>query len=229
MDKSLKMKKAARNNRMHNFKQCIKKVVMFPWNLCKAVWRFIVRICKTLWNWLKSIDIVGMVNLTLLVAIIVLFTGLILDISKDKPSIFYNSAYAELNARDNRKVVQRKPNLKANSQSNVQITNASFKKVPASIKNKTTQKLYGDIIVDNYPSTAILSNGVQIDGNLFIQNMRKYTLPCNTKIRGNMFIRNVGQLNFCGDFKIMGNIYVTPESSFGPIPHGARISGQVIL
>gem|GEM_PF-5495024 len=80
MNKSKKLKSATRNTRSRTMKQWLKKILLFPWNLCKSVWRFIVRVCKKIWNWVKSIDIVGIVNLTLLVAIIVLFAGLILNV-----------------------------------------------------------------------------------------------------------------------------------------------------
>ena len=79
------------------------------------------------------------------------------------------------------------------------------------------------------PDSPVLYNGVIIDGNLFLQNMRKYTLPCGVKINGNLFIRNVDKLSFCGDFTVMGNIYVNRQSSFGPVPQSARVMGRVIL
>ena len=91
------------------------------------------------------------------------------------------------------------------------------------------QKLYGDVIVDKYAGSPVLSNGVNVDGNLFIQNMRKYTLPCDTVITGNLFIRNVERLRFCGKFTVKGNIYVNRQSSFGPFPKDATVGGQVIL
>ena len=91
------------------------------------------------------------------------------------------------------------------------------------------QNLSGDVIVDLMPSSPVLSNGVKIDGNLFVQNMRKYTLPCGAKINGHLFIRNVDKLSFCGEFTVNGNIYVNRQSSFGPLPSGARVRGQIIL
>ena len=87
----------------------------------------------------------------------------------------------------------------------------------------------GDIIVDINPSSPILSNGVKVNGNLYIQNMRKYTIPCEAKINGHLFIRNVNKVRFCGKFTVNGNIYVNRESSFGAIPEDATIKGQIIL
>lgn len=252
MNKVQKMKTAARNTRKRNIKQWLKRIVSFPWELCKKAWRFICRICKAIWNWVKSIDIVGMVNLTLLVAIIVLFTGLIHNFTRyDNNSVDMaaktnkNVVVAKANSAtpDNRKVVKRKYKintalpLKVSAETGIkpQIKTVGVKKpmvvkeISLPAKDLPKQRLMGDVIVDMYPSAPVLSNGVKIDGNLFIQNMRKYTLPCDAKIRGNLFIRNVDKLSFCGKFTVQGNIYVNRYSSFGPIPRDAHIMGQVIL
>lgn len=241
------MKKAANNTLWNNFKKTLKKIILFPWELCKRIWRFICRICKAIWNWLKSIDIIGMINMTLLVAIIVLFTSLILNFRQCNSSVkVANNNKTQI--ADTRKVVQRNnavtakksfPTLPVAVNENTgikpQIKTIGVKKpvvvkeVSLPAKSLPKQNLTGDIIVDLYPSAPVLSNGVTIDGNLFLQNMRKYTLPCGAKIRGNLFIRNVDKLSFCGEFTVKGNIYVTPHSSFGPIPSTARVYGNVIL
>ncbi|MBQ6110429.1 MAG: hypothetical protein IJL05_03540 [Alphaproteobacteria bacterium] len=247
MNKIQKIKQATRNNRKHNFKQWCKKVLLFPWELCKKAWRLVCRACKAIWNWLKSIDIVGMINLTLLVAIIVLFTSLIINVTQCKQSVKIASNNTDNKSQviDNRKVVNRNPIKKSLPALPVQ-TNAKtgikpqiktigvkkpiiVKQVSLPAKSLPKQNLTGDIIVDLYPSAPVLSNGVTIDGNLFLQNMRKYTLPCGAKIKGNLFIRNVDKLSFCGAFTVKGNIYVNPRSAFGPIPRSARVGGQVIL
>jgi len=248
MNKSQKIKTATRNTRVNNIKQWLKKVILYPWDICKKIWRFVVRILTAIWNWLKSIDIVGMVNMTLLVAIIVLFSSLILNFTKsdsNKDNLVAKSntvSIAKTSKSGTRDVIQRMPirqtlPLKASVKTGIkpQIKTIGVKKpvivkavsVPAESLPK--QNFSGDIIVDTYPSAPVLSNGVKIEGNLFIQNMRKYTLPCDAKIRGNLFVRNVEKLSFCGKFTVQGNIYVSPRSSFGPIPSNARIDGNVIL
>ena len=68
-----------------------------------------------------------------------------------------------------------------------------------------------------------------VNGNLILQNLRGYTLPCGIRINGDLLLRNVGQLKFCGCFEVTGNIYVSSNSSFGPIPRNARLGGQVIF
>ena len=250
MNKTKKLKTATRNARWNNIKKVLKKIILFPWELCKKIWRFIVRICKAIWNWLKSIDIIGMINLTLLVAIIVLFTSLIINFRQCNNQNVKLANADKTQVVDNRKVVQRNDNNKLT-------VKKSFPTLPVSVNTKTgikpqiktigvkkpvvvkeislpakelpKQNLTGDVIVDLYPSAPVLSNGVKIQGNLFLQNMRKYTLPCGAKIDGNLFIRNVDKLSFCGEFTVRGNIYVSPRSSFGPIPRNARIDGNVIL
>lgn len=248
MNKTQKMKKAARNTRWNNIKKVLKKIILFPWELCKKIWRFVCRICKAIWNWLKSINIVGMINLALLVAIIVLFTSLIINFKQcsNQNTKLANAGKSQI--VDTRKVIRRNNKLTAkksvpslpiavNAKTGIkpQIKTIGVKK-PVVVKQISLpaaklpqQKLTGDVIVDLYPSAPVLSNGVKIQGNLFIQNMRKYTLPCGARIDGNLFIRNVDKLSFCGEFTVRGNIYVSPRSSFGPIPGTARVAGQVIL
>lgn len=258
MNKTQKMKQAVRNTRKKNMKQIFKKIILFPWKVCKAVWRFICRVCSAIWNWLKSIDIVGMVNLTLLVAIVVLFSALIVDVvrcngctnsdnvnmvkaNKNDVVMVANQKAVPQPVVNNRKVVKRKFSttlpMKADPETNIkpQIKVVGVEK-PMIVKETAfpaeelpQQNLAGDVIVDTFKDAPILSNGVNIDGNLFVQNMRKYTLPCGTVINGNLFIRNVDKLRFCGEFTVTGNIYVNRQSSFGPIPSDAKVGGQVIL
>ena len=248
MNKSNTIKKATRKARAKNDEQLLKKIVLFPWNVCKFVWRLLCRICSAVWNWLKSIDIVGMINLTLLVAIIVLFSALIADFvccNKYEKTNTVNKtnivAVSSKNPADSRKVVKRKFSttlpMKMDKQSGItpKIKTVGVKKpqiirelsVPA--EELPQQNLSGDVIVDVHPSTPVLQNGVNINGNLFIQNVRKYTLPCGAKINGNLFVRNVANLRFCGEFTVKGNIYVNRGSAFGPIPDNAHIDGNIIL
>jgi hypothetical protein len=94
---------------------------------------------------------------------------------------------------------------------------------------KQENKFLGDVVIDSRGAGKLLQNQSQINGNLYLQNMHKYTLPCDVKINGNLFLRDIGLLQFCGDFVVTGNIYVSPRSSFGPIPKTARVGGYVVL
>ena len=251
MKKSEKMKAAARKNRTKTVWAWLKKIVLLPVRAVKAVWRWIVRVCRAIWNWVKEINIVGMINLTLLVAIIVLFSSLISNViccrksgaiaAKSANVVVTNDSYGAAKNIDNRRVVPRKVNValpvRADAKTGItpKIKVVGVKKpvidtnISLPARELPKQNLYGDVIVDTYPSATILKNGVNIVGNLYIQNMRKYTLPCGAKISGNLFVRNVEKLNFCGAFSVRGNIYVTHRSAFGPIPADSYVGGQVIL
>ena len=248
MDKSQKIKNATRNTRKELFKQWLKKAVAWPKKACKSAWAFCVRQCKALWNWLKRIDLVGMVNLTLLTAIVVLIVSLLSDFGKGSQQniqVVQNDKNQVVNV-ENRKLneprfVRRHLNtalpVRADAKTGLKPqVKVAGKKTPVIIKQKSSsqkelakQKLSGDVIVDFDEKSPVLSNGVNINGNLFIQNLHRYTLPCGTKIEGHLFIRNVDKLSFCGEFTVKGNIYVNRQSSFGPIPSNARVGGQVLL
>lgn len=254
-NKTQKIKKATRKTRWGNFKMWCKKIILLPIRAIKWLWRLICRICRAIWNWLKSIDIVGMINLTLLVAIIVLFLSLISDFVCCKNSsqkIVSNNVETTQTTKiadsQNRRVVKRKysnatttvlpvrvDNQVQPENTKVQIRTVGVKK-PEVVAELATpaeelpqQVLGGDVIVERAPNSPVLSNGARIDGNLFIQNMNKYTIPCDVKINGHLFIRNVQKLNFCGKIKVNGNVYVNRESAFGPFPEGTKINGQIIL
>ena len=251
MNKSETMRMAARKNQRKTFWWWVKYVILFPWRVIKAIWRFFVKICRAIWNWLKEINVVGMINLTLLVLIIVLCACLISnvvccrktgDIITRKGNVTVTSgSYTTPKNVDNLSVVKRKYDtslpMKKDSETGItpKIKVVGVKK-PVVDENVSLpenelpkQNLYGDVIVDTYPNSVVLMNGVNVNGNLYIQNMRKYTLPCGAKISGNLFIRNVEKLSFCGTFSVKGNIYVTHRSSFGPIPYDSYVGGQVIL
>ena len=89
--------------------------------------------------------------------------------------------------------------------------------------------MYGDVVIDSRGAATIIKNYTNVRGNLYLQNMRKYTLPCGVRVDGNLFLRDVNMLQFCGEFTVTGNIYVSPRSSFGPIPANARVGGNIVL
>lgn len=248
MNKSQKMKKAARKARFKNIykniKQWYKKAVKWTKNTAKKSWAYICRKSREFWNWLKNVDIIGMINITLLVSIIVLFLSLVTNVvrSNNCVKVANNKSNVVMTQKqDNRRVVQRKHNttLPVKMDKKTKITpkiNAVGVAKPRVIRELSVpanelpkQELFGDVIIEKSPSSPILSNGVKVNGNLYIQNMNKYTIPCDAKINGHLFIRNVSRLNFCGKFKVNGNVYVNRGSSFGPIPNGTKINGQIML
>ena len=208
---------------------------------CRWLWHTVVRGWKWLWNWLCAINVVGLVNLTLLVAIIILFSMLIIDVvgCRKQVVVVAPETTQQVVAKETRTVKPRPVTLpmKVDAKTNKRIGGAvnvvPVKRTEVEIVKKQTavkaNRFWGDVIVDSRASGAMLQNKSQVNGNLYLQNMRKYVLPCDIEINGNLFLRDVNMLQFCGDFVVTGNIYVSPRSSFGPIPKTARVGGHVVL
>lgn len=201
------------------------------------------RILRRIWNRIARIDLIALVNTTLLVSIIVLFSMLIIDILNCRKSpviVIADPAAAssvQTSKNDVRRVRPRPVALPIARDENTGKFRAEPVQVVPARECATTlrqtarqnDKMYGDIIIDSRGAATMLTRGAQIQGNLYLQNMRKFILPCDIHIDGNLFLRDVNMMQFCGDFTITGNIYVSPRSSFGPIPRTARLGGQVIL
>jgi len=217
---------------------------IFWFNLFNNCYKFICNFISWVWKWIKTLDVVGLVNLMLLVVIIVLCVSLIVDLSNNNKIVYKNNIETSFvdNKNTNKLINYNTPKIPAlpiaiNTKTNLkpQIKTVGVKKpviVNSGVhktKKSENQFLYGDVIIDTVKSTTMLPNGVNIEGNLFVQNMAKYTLPCGVNIKGNLFVRNVSKLYFCGDFTVSGNVYVNRYSSFGPIPKKSRIGGHVIL
>lgn len=254
MSKETKVKNAAK--RVKTTKRATKKrtgfwarvwdIICWPvrmiWRACKWIWKQIVRICKWVWNWLCGINLVGLVNLTLLLAIIILFSMLIIDVIRCRNQVVVVSQQNPeqvVVTKETRTVKPRpvtlpmKVDAKTNKRIEESVNVVPVKRSEVEIVKKQTatknNKFWGDVIVDSRASGAMLQNKSQVNGNLYLQNMRKYVLPCDIEINGNLFLRDVNMLQFCGDFVVTGNIYVSPRSSFGPIPKTARVGGHVVL
>ena len=247
MFKELKLKIAARRVERKKTRKNVraKKNRKSFWNrvwdvICRPA-RAITNVARKIWAWIRSIDLIGLVNLTLLVAIIVLFSMLIIDIigCRQKSIVVIGDAPSVA-------IQANRPNITVSN--DVELGNAyrranlpmrrdpatrKFIGAPISVnlytKTPAPRTIQGDVMIDRNPDSPLLSEGVHIYGDLYLQNMRKYTLPCGTVVHGNLFLRDVDMLQFCGDFTITGNIYVSPRSSFGPIPSTARLGGQIIL
>ena len=228
-------RKAARKNA---FWSRVRTIVAWPF-------RMIGRALRRVWSWICAIDLVGLTNLTLLFAIIILATLFIIDVVNyrrapkivivDKPIVaqtvratpapstrrvpVQQVASLPVKRDASRKYVAQPVNVVATKPCGVCIRQTA----------RTADTMYGDVIIDSRGAAKMLRNGDKIRGNVYLQNMRKYTLPCGVRIEGNLFLRDVNMVQFCGDFTVTGNIYVSPKSSFGPIPRTARLGGQVIL
>ena len=256
MFKALKMKLAARHiNQKNAAKKRSKKAVSKNsfwgrvYNIIKKPFIFIAKCFRRFWSWVRSIDLIGLVNITLLSSIIVLFSMLIIDLTgiNNKPVVIIannSSATSQQVQVSNdsapRAVRERISNnvntlpLKRDSQrqyigKTINVTNVAPDKVAIKQTARVSNVMYGDVIIDSRGAATMIKAGDVIKGNLFLQHMRKYTLPCGVRIEGDLYLRDMGLLQFAGEFTVTGNIYVTPNSSFGPLPGTARIGGQVIL
>lgn len=237
MFKALRMKIATRHvdrKRARSRKNTTKR--------SSRIWAAIVRPFKSVWSWVRSIDLIGLVNITLLSAIIALFSMLIIDVVEFRrgQSLVVIAPAERRNVTT--EVVRPTPPRRApeialpivrdvRAPANVRITAARPEKCPAAERQtaRVRNDMYGDVIIDSRGAATMLRTHTVINGNLYLQNMRKYVLPCGVTIKGNLFLRDVNMLQFCGDFTVTGNIYVSPKSSFGPIPRTARVGGQIVI
>ena len=257
-----KRARRSRRNQRPGFWACVWYIICWPFRMIarffRWIWHMLCRFVRWLWRLICGINVIGLLNIVLLVAIIVLCTMLVIDIINNtrKPTVIVADPIPVSQAVKTYNVpVIAEPTTKPVSMASVR-NKPLPKTVTLPIKRekshrvmsepvrvvktnpdvvaeqqtaKIDNKMYGDIIIDSRGATRMLVNGAEINGNLYLQNLRKYTLPCDIKITGNMFVRDVNMLQFCGEFDIGGNIYVTPTSSFGPIPQNAHLGGQVIL
>ena len=246
MQKKQQIKRATK--RVQNNKKIVKKTRKSQfwkkaWGIICWPFRMLARGLKWIWKWLCGLNVVGLVNLTLLASIIVLFSMLIIDFTKCSRDavviVRNNTAQTAVLPSENaakRNVVARpvkpvtntlpmKRNVKTREVTNEPIVVAPAKPCPALVnqiaKVNKENKIMGDVVIDSRGAATAIEHNTKIQGNLYLQNMRKYTLPCGVRVNGNLFLRDVNMLQFC--------IYVSPRSSFGPIPATARLGGYVIL
>lgn len=251
---------AAADKRIRKNETTAERVILWPfrmigrclrwiWDTTCAIlswiWDGIVWLLKLIWKWLCSINLVGLINLALLIAIIVLCSMLIINIlnCNRKPVVINTPAKhvrieTKSNLANDNGVYQNKKTRSANElpikrQDGELVTTINTVKTQPSndptLRSHGDGNVYGDVIIESHSDGIMLQNGTHIRGNLYLQNMRKYVLPCNVQIDGNLFLRDLNLLQFCGKFTVNGNIYVSPRSSFGPIPRNARVRGQIIL
>ena len=215
------------------------------WNAICVPFRAIARWARAFWRWVRSIDLIGLVNITLLSAIVVLFSMLIMDFvgcgKKQVIIIAKNNTPEIVRTTDGAPQMHRVVRARTVKLPMKQTTKRELIGAPVNVARTTPDKvavvqtartgkvMFGDVIVDSRGAATMLKPGDTVRGNLYLQNMRKYVLPRDIRIEGNLFLRDMGMLQFGGQFTVTGNIYVTPSSSFGPIPGNARIGGQVIL
>ncbi len=212
------------------------------------IWDLLVWLLRTIWAWICGINLVGLINLALLIAIIVLCSLLIISLMNNRKSIFFNNATAtdvnkvtveavqKTEESDAEKLASENKNIplpirrdaRGDMQKPINVVSTKPCNNPT-LRPQGDGRIYGDVIIESRGERIMLRNGARIRGNLYLQRMRKYVLPCNVVVEGDVFLRDVNLLQFCGPFTITGNIYVSPRSSFGPIPYNSKLGGQIIL
>lgn len=218
------------NKKLRNFAKRVLNIIAWPF-------RTIGKLLRKLWNFICKINLIGLTNTALLVAIIVLFSILIMDFMgcrKQQTVVVPQTAPVETKTTKVKKTtLPLATDKKTYNKTQQMVRVVSVSKVEIEIVKKQTaihnKQFWGDVIIDNRSAGALLQNNSQVNGNLYLQNMRKYVLPCNIRINGNLFLRDVNMLQFCGDFVVTGNIYVSPRSAFAPIPRTAKVGGYVVL
>ncbi len=236
--KSVRRAPARKTARKSVFWSRVRAIIAWPF-------RMIGRALRRVWSWICAIDLIGLINLTLLFAIIVLAALFIIDVvnCRRAPKIVIaqqpvvaQTVHATPAPSARRTPVKQVASLPVKRDASrkyvaqpVNVVAAKPCGVCVRQTARTADTMYGDVIIDSRGAAKMLRNGDKIRGNLYLQNMRKYTLPCGVRIEGNLFLRDVNMVQFCGEFTVTGNIYVSPKSSFGPIPRTARLGGQVIL
>lgn len=228
-DKSGRKNKKTKS--LKKFWQRVCRVISWPF-------RMIGRALRWFWAWICGVNLIGMVNVTLLVAIIVLFTMLILDVCGcyRKPVVIVSepSAPQVTISERNSPVTLPLANQAGTSEHRVKSINV-VKNNPTAVRIATRpiachkNQVLGNTVIDGRTAGVVLKENTVVQGNLYLQNMNKFTLPCNVRIEGHLFLRDMGLLQFCGQFTVTGNIYVSPRSSFGPLPKTARIGGHLIF
>ena len=216
---------------------CITAILSWFWDL--LVW-----VATSIWAWMCGINLIGLINLALLIAIIVLCSMLIISIVNSKKPIVVNTGSANQVAVETTQQTKKVENTDTTDNKNIPLPirrdargdmQRPINVAPANpcnnpaLRPQGDGRIYGDVIIETRGERIMLKNGARIRGNLYLQRMRKYVLPCNVVVEGNIFLRDVNLLQFCGPFTVTGNIYVSPKSSFGPLPYNARLGGQVIL
>jgi hypothetical protein len=221
-------------------------------NFFVRAWRRIVRQCSAFWKWLCNQDRMMFFNIVLLALVIAMMVAMICSVKRvggaKKIPGARNVEYIEFRAKNGRPIDFR-PNLGRPTvvvSRNGQVLAGAPRRTAAGPRQKITLPLKrnrpvarktvaGGIVIDGNTRDGGLRAMTTVNGDLYLQNMRTYTLPCGTSVRGNLFLRNVRLLKFCDpaagvpSFYVAGNIYVSSNSSFGPIPKNAYLNGQIVF
>jgi hypothetical protein len=208
--------------------------------------RWCRRQAAAFWRWLRNSDKLVFFNIILLLLVCVMFFIMLGQVKTAKKSALTNKAQVvETRPASRAALAKNRPTIVVSRNGAAMVgpeiliperpsiawrkkITLPLNRVPRAVP-VIKKKIPGTLIVNGHGRKAKLSSMTTIGGDLILQNMRTFVLPCGTRVNGNLLLRNVRLLKFCGCFDIAGNIYVSSDSSFGPIPKDAHLGGQVIF
>ena len=187
MFKALKMKIAARRMERKGSAKKSKKQVRKNsfwarvWNAICVPFRAMGRWIRAFWKWVRSIDLIGLVNITLLSAIIVLFSMLIMDIigCNKKPVVIIAKNSTEQIANPQITVTEQSAPRAVRNRNVQRVASLPMKKdcarqfinAPINVARVTADEtairqtarvrnvMYGDVIIDSRGAATMLKNG----------------------------------------------------------------------
>jgi len=200
---------------------------------------WIKRQSSAVWKWLKRQDKLVFFNIILLALVIVMLCVMMRNVRRQSspqvlrtpPSQAVRNApragVAEQRLLPNRPTIIISRKAQAPIRRERKVIKRQRPVVPEPV---VINKIRGTIIIDGKGrAVKPLKPDTEIGGNLILQNIGVYLLPCGIKIGGDLLLRNVRELKFCGAFDIAGNIRVSRNSSFGALPKGAKLGGQILF
>lgn len=200
--------------------------------------QWIKRRIQAFWNWIKRLNTMALFNVTLLLLICAMLFVMffkVQDEMKPRPTKIAAipnrpTIIIDRRSNQNRVIVPAKKTYNCTIK-DVRVTTLPIRRPVTYIVKPQPLAIMipHSVLLDGSKFIAHMPERTEIAGDLVLQNMRNYTLPCDTKIKGNLLVRNVEKLNFCGKFVVKGNIYVSSNSSFGALPKDAVLGGQVIF
>jgi hypothetical protein len=219
-------------------------------NFFVRAWRWVKRSASAFWRRLRALDAMAFFNILLLALVVAMLlvmlgnirgqsarkrgaerpSGQILIIN-DRASAGWTRRPTVVVSRNGAVMVERtaaadRRAAKKSARNQISIT-LPLKKKSVPVARTVLPK---SVMIDGRAARgAGLRPMTTINGDLYLQNMSRYTLPCGIRVNGNLFLRNVRLMKFCGGFEVKGNIYVSSNSSFGPIPRNAYLGGQVVF
>ena len=85
----------------------------------------------------------------------------------------------------------------------------------------------GDAVISK-DSLPVLEN-TRIAGNLYVRGLDYVKLPRGIEVGGNLVLQDSMNARFAGEAKIAGNILVRGQSSLAALPNSVKLGGQIVM